>query len=487
MTALFDQAVALHGQGRLDEAERLYLQILAREPRHLDARHMLGVLRAYQNRNQEAHDLIAPVVAADPNNALALANFGNVLLALERPEDALAMFDRSLAINPDYPSAILSRANLLQPLLRYTEAVADYNRFLLLVPDYAEGWSNRGQALQNLGRLEEALDSFRRAEALDPVMAEAPLSRALCHLLMQDFASGLTLYEWRKQMPRPMEARVYREPLWTGTEDISGKILFAYIEQGLGDAIQYYRYVRFALERGARVILSVPTQLVELLKRAIPAVELIGWGEVPAAFDFHIPLASIPLAVGLRVETIPAVDHYLTAEPARIAQWKDKIGAHGFRIGIAWQGNNLVMGAEGKSFPVAELSDIAALPDVRLIGLQKNAGSEQLTALPPGMTVEAYDFDNGPDAFLDTAAMMMCCDLVISADTAPAHLAGAQGVPTWVALKHVPDWRWFLDRDDSPWYPSLRLFRQPVLGDWASVFAAMKAELASRRLTSNKS
>jgi tetratricopeptide (TPR) repeat protein len=478
---MFDQAVALHGQGRLEEAEGLYLQVLAREPRHLDARHMLGVLRAYQNRNREAHDLIAPVVAADPNNALALANLGNVLLALERLDEALVVFDRSLAINPDYSAALLSRANLLQPLLRYEESLADYNRLLGLVPDYAEAWSNRGQALQNLGQLEEALDSFRRAEALDPVMAEAPLSRSLCHLLMQDFENGLPLYEWRKQMPKPMEARVYAQPLWTGAEDISGKTLFCYIEQGLGDAIQYYRYVRLALERGARVVLSVPTQLVELLKRATPSVELIGWGEVPYAFDSHIPLASIPLAVGMIVDTIPAADHYLTAEPARIAQWKEKIGSHGLRIGIAWQGNNLVMGSEGKSFSVAALAPIAAMPGVRLIGLQKNAGSEQLKALPAGMTVETYDFDNGPDAFLDTAAMMMACDMVISADTAPAHLAGALGAPTWVALKHVPDWRWFLDRTDSPWYPSLRLFRQPVLNDWTNVFAAMARELTSNR------
>jgi len=481
MTALFDQAVALHGQGRLDEAERLYRQVLAREPRHLDARHMLGVLRAYQNRNQEAYDLIAPVVAVDPGNALALANLGNVLLALERLEEGLAMFDRSLALNPDYPAAHLSRANLLQPLLRYHEAVASYDRFLRLVPDSAEAWSNRGLALQHMGRLEDALASFRRAEALDPVMAEAPLNRALCHLLMQDFANGLPLCEWRKQMPRPIEARVYPQPLWTGAENIRGKTLFAYIEQGLGDAMQYYSYARFALERGAHVILSVPTPLVTLFRRAIPAVELIGWNQVPTAFDFHIPLASIPLAVGMRVETIPAADHYLTAEPGRIGRWKEAIGARGFRIAIAWQGNNLVMGSEGKSFPVAALADIAALPGVRLIGLQKNAGSEQLDHLPDGMTVERYDFDNGPDAFLDSAAMMMACDMVISADTAPAHLAGALGVPTWVALKHVPDWRWFLDRDDSPWYPSLRLFRQPVLGDWASVFAAMKRALISRR------
>jgi hypothetical protein len=172
-------------------------------------------------------------------------------------------------------------------------------------------------------------------------------------------------------------------------------------------------------------------------------------------------------------------DHYLTAEPERVARWKEKLGAQGFRIAIAWQGNQLVLGSEGKAFRVAALEKIAKHPGVRLIALQKNAGSEQLAHLPPGMAVEHHDFDDGADGFLDSAAIMKACDLVITADTAPAHLAGALGVPAWVGLKHVPDWRWFMHRADCPWYPSLRLFRQPATGDWASVFGAMEAELIS--------
>ena len=470
MQSLLDQAVSLHGQGRLDEAARLYEQILAANLAQMDARHMLGVVRAQQGRHDEAHDLMAPVVAAHPNDALALANFGNVLGALERFTDALGYYDRSLALNPGYAPAWFFRGNMLQVMLRYDEALVSYDRFIALAPYEADAWNNRGLALQHLGRLDEALAAFRRAESLNPAMAEAPLNRGLCHLLMQDFAACLPLLEWRKRMPRPIEARVYPQPLWDGTQDISGKTLFAYIEQGLGDTIQYYRYVGFALARGAHAILSVPDKLMALLKEASPTVELIGWGQAPAAFDFHIPLASVPLAVGMRIPTIPVADHYLSAEPERAAHWKDRLGSHGFRIGIAWQGIETIMGSEGKSFPVAALEAIARLPDVRLIGLQKNAGSEQLDQLPPGMTVERYDFDQGPDAFLDTAAIMKNCDLVISADTGPVHLAGALGVPTWVALKHVPDWRWFMGSADCARYPSLRLFRQAGTKDWASVF-----------------
>lgn len=479
MQGLLHQAVALHGQGRLAEAERLYSQVLAANPSLMDARHMFGVLKAQQGRAEEAYEWIAPVVAANPQDALALANFGNVLNALERPEEALSAYERSLALNSDYPAAWLAHANVLQLLQRYGDALESYNRFLGFDPGHAEGWSNRGMALQHIGRLKEALDSYARAETLDPALAQAFLNHGLCHLLMGDFARGLPLLEWRKKMPEPMESRSYSQPLWTGAQDIHGKILFAYIEQGLGDAIQYYRYVSLALARGARVILSVPDRLIALLKGAMPQVELIGWGEAPPVFDFHIPLASLPLAMGMRLETIPVADHYLTAEPERVARWKEKLGGHGFRIGIAWQGNQLIMGSEGKSFPVAALEGIAKRPAVRLIGLQKNAGSEQLNHLPSGMAVEGYDFDQGPDAFLDTAAIMKNCDLVITADTAPAHLAGALGVPTWVALKHVPDWRWFMHRADSPWYPSLRLFRQGAANDWAGVFQAMEAEIVS--------
>jgi len=477
---LLDQALILHNQGRLVEAEQIYNQLLFANPGLIDARHMLGVLKAQQGHNLEAYDLMAAVAQADPDNGMALANFGNVLAALDRQEDALAAYQRSLILNPDYPAAWHACGNVLQGLVRYGEALECYNRFLGFAPDHAGAWNDRGLALQNLMRLDEALESFRHAEQLDPSLAYAPFNRGLCHLLMGDFASGLPLYEWRKKMPQPMEALVCSRPLWTGAEDLGGKTVFTYVEQGLGDAIQYYRYVRFLLDRGAKVVLSVPDRLRALLRSMVPAVELIGRNEEPAEFDFHIPLPSIPLAVGMRLETIPTVDRALSAQPARAAHWRETLGNHGFRIAIAWQGNQLVRGSEGKQFPLAALVGIGALPGVRLIAVQKGEGTEQLDALPPGMKVERYDFDSGSDAFLDTAAMITACDLVITADTAPAHLAGALGVPTWVALKHVPDWRWFLGRDDSPWYPSLTLFRQPRTGDWDSVFARMAGKLAPR-------
>ena len=540
---LLGQAVDLHGQGRLAEAERLYKQLLAANPNLMDARHMLGVLKAQQGQNNEAHDLIAPVVAANPQDVLALTNFGNVLRALLRHEAALQIFDRALALVPGHPDAWCNRANVLQDmgrpeealanydhalslkpnfllalnnrgnallklgryeaaldsyenalaldagfvqahlyrgdtlqhLCRYDEALAGYERALALVPDQPDVWCNRGVALQQLGRLNEAKESFARAAELAPDMPEVRLNQGLLYLLQQEFAKGWPLFEARKEMPDLGEARSFAQPLWTGAEDIDGKTLFVYIRRGLGDAIQFYRYAALAQARGARVILSVNDSLLSLLQSATPPMPMAGHEHVPEFFDYHIPLMSMPLALG--VDT-PKMGRYLAAEPARVAQWRERIGTGGYRVAISWQGDAVTMGAEGKSFPVSALARIAAVPGIRLINLQKNAGVEQLKKLPPGMAVENFPgFDDGPGAFLDSAAIMENCDLVISCDTALAHLAGALGIPNWLALKHVPEWRWFLGRSDTPWYANTRLFRQPAPGDWDEVFRTMEAEL----------
>jgi tetratricopeptide (TPR) repeat protein len=542
---LLNQAVGLHSQGRLAEAERLYEQLLAAAPGSIDARHMLAVLRAQQGRNQEAFDLIAPVVAARPQDVLALANLGNILNALKRREEALQNLDRALALAPDYADAWCNRGNVLQDmgrlqealasydralsirpdfllarnnrgnvlfkLLRYEEALGSYERALTigagwaevhlnlantlqrlcrfdralasydtalaLSPDQPDAWNNRGVALQQLGRLDEAAQSFAHAEQLVPGMAEARLNLSRLYLLQEDFEKGWPLFEARKDLAEPWDARTFAQPLWTGVEDIAGKTVFVYVRCGLGDAIQFYRYAPLLQARGATVILSVNDSLIDLLQGAMPAVRMIGLEQVPDAFDYHIPLMSIPLALGIG---IPPTGPYLKADPARVQRWRERIGGEGYCIAIAWQGDAMAMGAEGKSFPVSALAEIAAIPEVRLINLQKNAGSEQLDRLPSGMVVENFaGFDDGPGAFLDSAAILENCDLVISCDTALAHLAGALGVPNWVALKYVPDWRWFLNRTDTPWYPNTRLFRQPAPGDWASVFGAMKTELAS--------
>ncbi|HEY4077757.1 MAG TPA: tetratricopeptide repeat-containing glycosyltransferase family protein [Rhizomicrobium sp.] len=541
LQTLFDQALGFHQHGQLVDAERLYLRVLQAAPDSFEALHMLGVVRAQQNRNAEALELIGAALQLRPRDPLTLTNYGNALAALERQqealashdaalagapdyadawnnrgnalkglgrlddaltsyqkavalrpdftgalsnqgnvlhqlgrfEDALASYDRTLAIDPRHVDAYYNRGNLLHDMSRHADAVASYNQALAIWPQHVDAWTNRGLSLQNLKRLDAALESFDRAIAIDGARAHPRYSKALCLMLAGRFAEGLPLREWRKKLPEPVEARTYPQPLWTGTEDIAGKTLFAHIEQGLGDTIQFYRYAAAAQARGAKVVLAVQDGIKHLLQRAAPQVELIGYYEKPEAFDYHIPLMSLPLALGMDHMPIPVP--YLQAEPERVERWAGQLGKAGYRIGVCWEGNRSIPGGAGRSFPPEALAGIANISGVRLIGLQKDANSEMLRAAK--IETLGDDFDAGTDAFLDSAAVITNLDLVISIDASMAHLAGAMGRPVWVALKYVPEWRWGLDRTDSPWYPTARLFRQQTDGDWSDVFAEMQAEL----------
>jgi tetratricopeptide (TPR) repeat protein len=408
----------------------------------------------------------------EPRHAQALCNKGAALSALGRQDDALAAYDAALAVDARLSEAWVNRATPLRYLERYDDALASTGRALAVTAPRADILRARGIAQADLGRAAEALESFDRALQLAPHDAEAMFNKAQMLMRGGDFASGLPLYEARKRLPRPVGARIFAQPLWLGEPDIAGKTLFVHWEQGLGDVLMFSRFVPLLADRGAQVILSVPQRLTALFASFDPRVTIIG-DAVPEVFDFHVPMASLMLALGVTAATI-APPAPLTPDAPRLAQWQARIGGQGRKVAIAWQGAK-VYNDVGRSFPVALFREIAALEGVRLISLQKNDGIEQLASLPDGMTIETLgaDFDSGPDAFLDTAAVMQACDMVITSDTSIAHLAGALGRPVWVALRHSPEWRWFLGREDSPWYPTARLFRQPVPGDWASVFAQM--------------
>jgi tetratricopeptide (TPR) repeat protein len=522
LQALYEQAVGLHQRGNLADAERLYLQVLQGAPGSFGACHMLGVLRAQQGRGDEALALIGAALALRPDAPDALLNHANILKATGRLEDALQNYARALTVRPDYlaaqkgrdETAVLlaealnrqgneqlaagdlaaaldsyDRALVLAPayidacnnravalwnLGRFEEALAGFDSALARRPHYVEAHFNRGNVLRDMLRLDEAMASFDRATTVDPGFAPAHRNKGFCALLRGDFARGLPLYEWRKKLSPPIEARSYPQPLWTGTEDVRGKTVFAYVEQGLGDTIQFWRFIAPLQARGARVIVSVQDGLMALMAHASPAAELVDSRAVPLDFDYHIPLMSLPLALGLQPDTISADTPYVSAEPARVAKWGSVIGEKGFKIGISWQGAR--GGVTTRAMPLSCFAGLSRLAGVRLISLQKGFGSEQIAALPAVETL-GDDFDAGPGAFQDAAAVMQSLDLVITLDSALAHLAGAMGRPTWVALKRVPDWRWFLGGGSSPWYPGMRLFRQRADGDWDGVFAEMETQL----------
>jgi hypothetical protein len=304
-------------------------------------------------------------------------------------------------------------------------------------------------------------------------------------LLSSNFDSGWPLYEWRwknEKCDSFKEKREFIKPLWLGKEDLKGKTIFLHSEQGLGDTIQFCRYAKLVNELGAKVILEVQKPLLHLMTTLTGVHQLVTKGDKLPEFDFHCPMLSLPLAFKTSIQTIPAQVPYLSIDIQRVEKWKNYLGETGFKIAISWQGSTGKVD-EGRSFPVSLFEEISKIEGVRLISLQKNAGTEQLSNLPEGMKVEHLpnDFDVAENSFLDSAAIMKNVDLVISSDTALTHLAGALGVTTWLPLKFIPDWRWLLTRTDSPWYPMHSIYRQKEVNNWQSVFQEMKNNLLIER------
>jgi tetratricopeptide (TPR) repeat protein len=383
-----------------------------------------------------------------------------------------------LAINPDYAEAHNGLGNTHQRFGRLEEAAACYERALQLKPEYADARVNLGISWHNRGRLSEAIANYEQVLQRNPSHGDAHLSRAFAWLVSGDFERGWPEYEWRwrnKQMTR----REFRQPEWDG-RPLVGKTILLHAEQGLGDTIQFIRYAPLVKRLAGRVIVECQEQLLPLLARCQGVDEWVGHGLPLPSFDVQAPLLSLPRLFRTSLKDIPAETPYLFAGPDLVNQWRDWLRAlDGFKIGIAWQGNTAYRGDHFRSIPVGQFAPLARIREVCLISLQKGDGAEQLGEGENLFRVMDFSrqLDQQGGAFTDTAAVMMNLDLVVTSDSAIAHLAGALGVPVWVALPLVPDWRWLLDRDDCPWYPTMRLFRQTRLGDWEEVFQRIATEV----------
>jgi tetratricopeptide (TPR) repeat protein len=483
--ALTHLGAALLADGDATGAESAHRAAVEANPAVAEARVNLAAALSALGRDADAEAECRQAIALKPGLALAHAALGGVLSRQGKHEQALQACRAAVRLDPGLAAAQTNLAGALLLTGASTEAEAAARRALAVAPASPDALRNLGAALDAQAKPAAALEAFDRALAIAPDDAEIHFARALTLLRGGDFAQGLAGYEWRWRTRAQRAAwRDFPQPQWRG-EDIAGKTLLLHAEQGLGDAIQFARYAPVAAGRGARVLLEVQPGLVRLLSGIEGVQRIVARGEALPPFDLHCPLLSLPLALGTTPATIPANVPYLRAEPERAAAWRARLAAKpGLRVGLCWQGNPQGVADLGRSPPLAALAPLAAVPGVRLIALQKGVGREQLAAAPrvedPG-----EGFDAGPHAFLDTAAAMMALDLVISADTAPAHLAGALGRPVWIALKRVADWRWMLDRDDTPWYPTAWLFRQDAPGDWAGVFArmarALEREIEGRR------
>ena len=465
-----------------EDALASYDRALAIKPDFAGALNNRGIALQELKRFDDALESHERALAILPDFAGALNNRGLALRELRRLDDALAAYDRALAILPDFADALNNRGIALQELGRLEEALDSYDRALAVKPDFAGASNNRGTALKELRRLDDAVASYDRALAVRPGFAEALDNRGAVRLLSGNYREGWVDSEWRWKtkdfatLPKKVNARE-----WRG-EDIKGHSILVTAEQGLGDVIQFARYLPLLVQRGASVTFGGHEKLLRVLGSLGAEINLVSSLKIGTPFDFQCALMSLPLGFGTDALSIPNEVPYLRAEGDLVARWKARIGDHGFKVGIAWQGNPGGKIDHGRSIPLAEFLPLSYLSGVRLISLQKQHGLDQLAGLPQHARIEVLDedFDSGPDAFIDTAAVMENLDLIITSDTAIAHLAGALARPIWVALKYVPDWRWLLDRDDSPWYPTMRLFRQETPDDWKSVFSKIEQELRSR-------
>ncbi len=415
----------------------------------------------------------------DPGNAEAHAYRANSLLALGQIEAAISCFSRAIALHAAMPFAFLNRGNAQMQKDAYAMALADYDQTIALQPSNALAHSNRAVALKHLHRHPESQASSAAAIALDPNYLDAQFNLALSHLLCGDLERGFRDYQvrWKTTAFAPIK-RQFEQTLWLGEQPIAGKRLLVHNEQGLGDSIQFSRFVTMAAHAGAQVIYEVEAPLYGLMQSLAGVHTLLRQREPLPAFDFYCPLMSLPVALGTRLDTIPAKAPYLHASAEKLSQWKERLGtATGPRIGLVWSGSASHKGDRYRSMALAALLQ-ALPPGPQYYSLQKELRDSDAAALAQPSALQ--HFGDAIDDFSDTAALCTLMDLVIAVDTSVAHLAGALGTPTWLLLPHLPDWRWLLDRSDTPWYPQMRLFRQERVGDWGGVLQNVRTQLAAK-------
>ncbi len=477
MKAMADQL-----SGDMAAAERSVRATLSLVPQSPEALFLLGNILCATGRRDEGMQAYRDALRHRPTMVEPMINLASNLQGLNQREEAAALYREALRLRPGTPEAMLNLSTMeYEDGADPEQTCRSFMQVLSQLPDHPDTLNNIANLLMNMNRLEEAQTYMRRRLAVPPDASSSHGTAAALFMLMGQWEEGWQHFEWRwlrDNLPVPL--RDFAKPEWRG-EDISDKTILIHHEQGLGDSIQFVRFALEMVKRAAHVILEVPRNLLALYQ-CIPGVTLAVYDEPLPPFDVQIAVMSLPYVLGVTVDSLPATVPYLHADPARVEMWRDRVPKDGFRIGIVWQGKPGTGVDKGRSYTLDQLAPIARVPGVTLVSLQKGYGLDQLERLPEGMKVETLgpDFDEGPGAFLDTAAVMQHMDLIISSDTSVAHLAGALGCPVWVPLKFSPDWRWMVDRGDSPWYPAnMRLFRQTEPGDWAGVFQRLAADVAA--------
>lgn len=570
-------AVALHQSGQLQDAERIYRQILEFDPSHVDANHLLGLVAHQTNKSEEAVELITKALAVNPTYGEAHNNLGTVQLALQRFEDAAdsfrqaikhkanyaeahfnlanvmtaqrnfvgaaQAFQKALDINPDYLQARLNLANILKTLGRldeavtlyrlvietapnlaqahnnlgaalleqrnYSDAAASFSQAVSLEPQYFEAISNLGCVKRDLGQTQDAVklhlqalainpqyadahnnlgnarldemdyqgaaECYKRALSIDPNHVDAHINLGFLNLLLGDFKAGWAHNAWRRRgRELLLSARTYTQPLWDGG-DLNGQSIFIYPEQGIGDFIQCARFVQNLIDLGGDVTLEIPSSLMPVFDRFIPGLKCIVSGQAVPDFDCHASVMDLPGLLSVELNDLPGKTSYLSPPADAQASWAQRFeGDTNLRVGLVWAGNPKHKNDRARSMDPALLQPLTEVAGVSLYSFQVGGAENGVAEIGADKVVDLkpYLSDYG-----QTAAALAGMDVLVSVDTSVAHLGGALGLPTWIMLPTTLDWRWMLAREDSPWYPSVKLYRQKAKGDWAGVVEVIVEDL----------
>lgn len=470
----YNLAQAQRARGDLTAAAKGYAEAVRLDPGWADAHNNLGIaLRGTGDPEREAA-CYAEAVRLQPSHAGAWINLGNVLQERDGLDDALACYETALRLDPGNAMARTNLGGALQSLGRVDEAVACYDEVLRHHPDHASALYNLGQSRMAQGRTVEATACYEQALRQSPDDPDTHWSLGLCLLTRGDYARGWQEFEWGRRTPaRLAEARRFAQAPWTG-DDIRGRTILLHAEQGLGDTLQFIRYAALVKALGATVVVETQPELVRLCKGMDGVDHLAGQGETLPPFDCHAPMLSLPGLLGTTVATIPATVPYLAAPADDTVRWAERLGPYvGRKVGLAWAGNPRRFQKDAnaidrrRSMALHQFAPLASIAGVHFLSLQKGEPADQARSPPPGLVL--VDFMDDVTDFADTAALVANLDLVIGVDTSVVHLAGALGKPVWILSRFDGCWRWLKDRDDSPWYPTARLFRQPHPGAWAPV------------------
>ncbi|BBD58579.1 TPR repeat-containing protein [Nostoc sp. HK-01] len=458
----------LHQQaGRFFEAEQIYTQTLQEQPNQVDALYLSGTLAHQLGDTEKAIAFYRQTLVINPALASVHSNLGIALKQQGLWKEAIQHYQEAIALQPHSAQFHYNLGLVFQELGNLESAKDSYRQATILQPNYPLAYNNLGLVLLHLGEIEAAITCYKTAIQLQPDLAEAHQNLAEALLLNGDFDLGLAAYEWRWRMFTPEQLPNFATPQWDGAP-LDGKTILLYAEQGLGDTFQFIRYADLVRDRGGRVIVACLFAQVELLK-TVPGVEkVLALDEELPEFHTQAPLMSLPYLLGTTIETIPAKIPYIFASKSHNFQLAASPETK-LKVGIVWAGNPGNRNDSRRTSGLQPFLPLFKIPAVEFYSLQVGKSSQDLAQLPADIKIQ--DLSSYLHNFNDTAAAITQLDLVLTIDTSVAHLAGALGKPTWVVLPFIPDWRWLLHRDDSPWYPTMRLFRQESVGDWSGVFA----------------